>query len=103
MIVTTERLSDATAVSDRLSELVKRCGSGEEDALSEFYALTRTQIFGLIVTLTPSAEKAYDAMAMTYVNVWQRSGDLELSGRAVLPWLGSLAVEATRRHRSVHV
>ena len=57
----------------RLEALIEGMASGEQNALSEFYTLTKSSVYGFALSILKNSHDAEDAMHNCYLAVWQNA------------------------------
>lgn len=88
---------------DCLLMLVKRMLVRDQAALSEFYDLTLSRVFGLVLRILRRPEDAEEVVGDVFLQVWERCADYRPERGSVMAWLNTLAwsraVDRLRRQR----
>jgi RNA polymerase sigma-70 factor (ECF subfamily) len=89
---------------DAMTSCIQRIANGDEEAMTELFALTQGDITRIIASIVP-ADDAGDIYQTAMLKVWQKAGTFR-AGSPVMPWLIGIARRAafdllrTRRRRS---
>jgi RNA polymerase sigma-70 factor, ECF subfamily len=101
---TAQKRSDAAspaAVDDWLA-LVGRISNEEQDALAEFYDLTKRQVFGLLLRILNDEGAAEEVLLDVYMQVWRQARHYDVKRGAPQAWVTTIArSRAIDRLRSV--
>jgi len=97
-------MEGAKAMSeDAMTSCLQRIANGDQDAMTELFALTQGDITRIIASIVP-ADDAGDIYQTAMLKVWQKAGTF-CAGSPVMPWLIGIARRAafdllrTRRRR----
>jgi RNA polymerase sigma-70 factor (ECF subfamily) len=86
-----------------LSELLARCGQGEQDALHELYEATADRLYGLALRIVEHKEQAEDVLQDAFVRIYYRSISYEPRKAEPFHWMAAIvrnrAIESVRRRR----
>ncbi len=64
-----------------LEVLINGIAKGNKDALSEFYILTKSSVYGFALSILKNAHDAEDAMHNCYVAIWQNAENYKPHGK----------------------
>jgi len=96
MSITTSATSDP-AVADRcqgfVTNLVVRCGQGDEAALGELFDLTFFLVAAAVNRGAMSASGVDDEVVEAFRRIWSRSSRYEPTDRGVLAWVFDQALD----------
>ncbi len=73
-----------------LEDLLLGVAAGDREALSEFYARTRTAVYGLALSYLRSGHDAEDVVQDTYIRVWNSAESYRPQGKP-MAWLLTIA------------
>jgi len=88
---------------DAMTSCLQRIANGDQDAMTELFALTQTELTRIIASIVP-ADDADDIFQTAMMRVWRKAGTFR-AGSPVMPWLVGIARRAafdllrTRRRR----
>ncbi|WP_460809787.1 sigma-70 family RNA polymerase sigma factor [Microlunatus endophyticus] len=77
--------------NDRLSELIRRAGCGQEDAFAELYDLTAARVHGIVLRVLQAPDLAAEVTQEVYVEIWQQSSRYNKSSGSVMAWALTIA------------
>jgi RNA polymerase sigma-70 factor, ECF subfamily len=87
----------------RLNHLLSRVSEGDRQAFSDFYKLTSSRVFAIIVRMIRDRGEAEDVLQNVYTSAWRRADSFDPARGNALTWLIALARNATidrmRQHR----
>ena len=87
---------------DRPADLLGRCARGDDRAFAEFYDLTASRVYGLVLRVVRAPDLAAEVTQEIYLEVWQTSARYRPERGSVWAWLTTLAHRrAVDRVRSV--
>lgn len=90
--------------SESLATLIARVAAGDERAFARLYDATSAQLFGVVLRMLRSRERAEDVLQEVYVRVWDSAGTYAPDKGAALGWLIAIArhraIDALRRQRA---
>jgi RNA polymerase sigma-70 factor (ECF subfamily) len=91
-----------TELSDRVSELLPRCRSGDEEAFLEIYRALGDSLYGTALRILRRPEDAEEAVQETFTRFWQKAPALEAVN--LTAWLRRVAVNCCldRLRRASH-
>lgn len=78
--------ANSAPVPEELEELLLGVAAGDREALSGFYARTRTAVYGLALSYLRSGHDAEDVTQDTYLKVWDSAGTYRPQGKP-MAWL----------------
>ena len=84
-------MSDTTPLNQRLKELLAKCATGDESALSELYRLTAPNLLAVQVRLLGMNAMAERALHDTFSRIWLKASEYNTSVGEPMPWLTSMA------------
>ena len=99
----------ATGEADSLADLIARIADGEQAALESLYELTTGRVFAVAQRVLGHAADAEEAVADTYLQVWNHACDYQRQRGEPMAWLQTLAwsramdLNRRRRRRSMEV
>ena len=70
-----------------VTDMVRRCGRGDETALGELFDLTFFMVAALVGRGTLSPAGVDDEVVEAFRRIWRRSGDYAPSDQGVLAWV----------------
>jgi RNA polymerase sigma-70 factor, ECF subfamily len=77
--------------STRLVELVRRSGSGQQDAFAELYDKTSARIYGVVLRVLRSPDQAAEVTQEVYLEVWRQAARFSPDKGGVLGWMTTVA------------
>ena len=99
----TERSDADDARRIHLNNTVLRVAQGERTAFADFYVLTASRVFAVIVRMLNDRAEAEDVLQEVYTNAWRRADRFDPARGSALTWLVTLArnraIDRVRRHR----
>lgn len=78
--------ANSAPVPAELEKLLLGVAAGDREALSGFYARTRTAVYGLALSYLRSGHDAEDVTQDTYIKVWDSAGTYRPQGKP-MAWL----------------
>lgn len=78
--------ANSAPVPEELEQLLLGVAAGDREALSGFYARTRTAVYGLALSYLRSGHDAEDVTQDTYLKVWDSAGTYRPQGKP-MAWL----------------
>ena len=78
--------ANSAPVPEELEQLLLGVAAGDREALSGFYARTRTAVYGLALSYLRSGHDAEDVTQDTYLTVWDSAGTYRPQGKP-MAWL----------------
>lgn len=78
--------ANSAPVPAELEKLLLGVAAGDREALSRFYARTRTAVYGLALSYLRSGHDAEDVTQDTYIKVWDSAGTYRPQGKP-MAWL----------------
>jgi RNA polymerase sigma-70 factor (ECF subfamily) len=90
---TAPKRSHATspAAADDWLALVDRISNQEQDALAEFYDLTKRQVFGLLLRILNDEGAAEEVLLDVYMQVWRQARHYDVKRGAPQAWVTTIA------------
>jgi RNA polymerase sigma factor (sigma-70 family) len=86
-----------------LNRVLRRVSQGDQQAFSDFYKLTCSRVFAVIVRMIHDRGEAEDVLQNVYTNAWRRADSFDPERGSAMTWLITLARNATidrmRQHR----
>jgi RNA polymerase sigma factor (sigma-70 family) len=86
-----------------LNRVLRRVSEGDQQAFSDFYKLTSSRVFAVIVRMIHDRGEAEDVLQNVYTNAWRRADSFDPERGSAMTWLITLARNATidrmRQHR----
>lgn len=76
---------------ERLDAAMAQVAKGNRSALASVYEMTSAKLFGTILRVVRSRERAEDLLQDVYVKVWRRAGSFDRSKGAPITWLCTVA------------
>lgn len=101
--------SSATGDADSLVDLIVRIAGGDQTALESLYEITLGRVYAVAQRVLGHAADAEEAVADTYLQVWNQAGDYQRQRGEPMAWLQTLAwsramdISRRRRRRSLEV
>ena len=89
---TTEK--NGNSETESLSELVAKAKAGDQEAFSELYNRTSTDLYRSIRAMTRDEDLTWDIQQDAYLHAYQKLDTLD-NNEAFFPWLRRIAVNAT--------
>jgi RNA polymerase sigma-70 factor, ECF subfamily len=90
------------AAADDWLALVGRISNEEQDALAEFYDITKRQVFGLLLRILNDEGAAEEVLLDVYMQVWRQARHYDVKRGAPQAWVATIArSRAIDRLRSV--
>ena len=68
-------------------DLIARIATSDRDALGEFYDLTSSQVFGLVLRVAGDRSAAEEITLDVYKQVWKRASDFDSAKGSPVGWL----------------
>lgn len=75
------------AVAERHRDLLRHIAAGEAHALGQLYELTFDQVYGLCLRMLGNFADADEAVADTYLQVWQKPTRHDMTRGSVIAWM----------------
>jgi RNA polymerase sigma-70 factor (ECF subfamily) len=75
----------------RLVELIHRAGRGDDGAFADVYDATSTLVYGMALSILPSAEAAIRVTQEIYAEVWRQAPRYDPSRADTVAWMLSIA------------
>jgi RNA polymerase sigma-70 factor (ECF subfamily) len=72
---------------DNLTTCLAGIEQQSEDALSQFYDLTITRVYGLALRITGYAEEAEEVVSDVYLQVWEQAERYQTEKASIMTWL----------------
>ena len=82
--------ANSAPASEELEDLLLGVAAGDREALSGFYARTRTAVYGLALSYLRSGHDAEDVTQDTYIRVWNSAESYRPQGKP-MAWLLTIA------------
>ncbi|MFX1673985.1 sigma-70 family RNA polymerase sigma factor [Paraburkholderia sp. A2WS-5] len=86
-----------------LNLVLRRVCEGDQQAFTDFYKLTSSRVFAIVVRMIHDRGEAEDVLQNVYTNVWRRADTFDPERGSAMTWLVTLARNATidrmRQHR----
>lgn len=86
---------------ERLRQLMAASSRGEQTAFAELYALTRSKLFGIALTILRRSDLAEEVLQEAYIRIWQKSGRYDPALGSPITWMvtivRNLAIDNLRR------
>ena len=97
-------VSDWSARSLALSDLLARAGLGDRAAFAALYEQTSAHLLGVVLRINRDQAQAEDVLQEVYVNVWRAAQKFDAAQSQPLTWLTSIArnraIDSLRRSQS---
>jgi RNA polymerase sigma factor (sigma-70 family) len=91
------------ARSDDLNQTLLRVAHGDQKAFAEFYRLTSSKVFGVLVRMLHDRGEAEDVLQEVFTTAWRRADSFDPARGGALTWLMTLgrnrAIDRMRKHR----
>lgn len=89
--------------SARLTELLIRAGTQDQQAFAELYQLTSSKLYGVCLRLLRNRSDAEEVLQETWATIWRRAASFDADKAGAITWLVTLArnkaIDRLRRHR----
>ena len=99
----TERSDADDARRIHLNNTLLRVAKGEQAAFADFYALTASRVFAVIVRMLHDRAEAEDVLQEVYTNAWRHADSFDPVRGGAVTWLITLArnraIDRMRQHR----
>ncbi|WEY37694.1 sigma-70 family RNA polymerase sigma factor [Paraburkholderia sp. SUR17] len=86
-----------------LNHTLRRVAEGDQQAFSDFYTLTASRVFAVIVRMIHDDGEAEDVLQEVYTNAWRRADSFDPDRGSAMTWLLTLArnrtIDRMRQHR----
>lgn len=87
----------------RLNDTLRRVAEGDQRAFSDFYTLSASRVFAVIVRMIDDRGEAEDILQEVYTNAWRRADSFDPDRGSAMTWLLTLArnrtIDRMRQHR----
>ncbi|MCC8391101.1 sigma-70 family RNA polymerase sigma factor [Paraburkholderia sp. MMS20-SJTR3] len=87
----------------QLEHFVRRVAQGDQRAFADFYTLTASRVFAVIVRMIRDRSEAEDLLQEVYTNAWRRADSFDPERGSAMTWLLTLArnrtIDRMRQHR----
>jgi DNA-directed RNA polymerase specialized sigma24 family protein len=77
-----------------ISELVLRCGEGDETALAELFDLTYFAVASVVRREAMASSGIDDEVVAAFVRIWRHSPTFQPAKRTVLSWIFDRALDS---------
>lgn len=84
------RRSAGDARREHLNRTLLRVADGDRQAYAEFYRLTASYLFGIIVRILPDRGEAEDVLQEVYISAWRRADSFDPARGNAITWLVTL-------------
>ncbi|MBI0331347.1 sigma-70 family RNA polymerase sigma factor [Burkholderia plantarii] len=88
---------------ERLNQLLLSVARGDQQAFAEFYRLTSSRVYGVIVRMLHDTGEAEDVLQEAYTSAWRRADSFDPARAGAMTWLVTLArnraIDRLRQHR----
>jgi RNA polymerase sigma factor (sigma-70 family) len=88
-----------------LNRTLARVAQGDQQAFADFYKLTTSRVFAVIVRMLRDRGEAEDVLQEVYTNAWRRADTFDPARGSAMTWLVTLArnrtIDRMRQHREV--
>ncbi|AJK50620.1 putative RNA polymerase sigma-70 factor, ECF subfamily [Burkholderia plantarii] len=92
---------------ERLNQLLLSVAQGNQQAFAEFYRLTSSRVFGVIVRMLHDTGEAEDVLQEVYTSAWRRADSFDPARAGAMTWLVTLArnraIDRLRQHRETQL
>ncbi|MEC5409385.1 sigma-70 family RNA polymerase sigma factor [Paraburkholderia sp. MPAMCS5] len=86
-----------------LNSILRLVARGDQRAFADFYRLTASRVFAVIVRMLHDRAEAEDVLQEVYTNAWHRAGSFDPARGNAMTWLITLArnraIDRLRQHR----
>ncbi len=86
----TPRYEYGSQDNDRLERAIKRMAKGEKSALAEAFEMTKTAIYGFVLSLLKDKYEAEDVFQEVYIKVYENAASYEAKGKP-MAWMITIA------------
>lgn len=80
-------VSPVETTTDAVGEAVRRCATGDHQAVATLYDLTSAKVYGLALRVLRNPAQAEEVTQEIYVEAWQNSGAFRSDRGSGLAWL----------------
>lgn len=89
------------------SELICRIAAQDSQALAEFYELTVSRVYAVVMRVLRHAADAEEVIGDVYLQVWDKAGSFQSERGTVMAWMNTLAwsraVDKLRKTKREHI
>lgn len=75
---------------DRLSESLRRTGTGDRSAFEDVYQRTAAKLFGICLRIFPERHDAEEALQEAYITIWIKAASFDPARASPITWLATL-------------
>lgn len=79
--------TETTTQTDAIANAIRRCASGDRQAIAGLYDLTAAKVYGLALRVLRNPAHAEEVAQEIYVEVWQNCGSFDSRQGSGLAWL----------------
>jgi RNA polymerase sigma-70 factor, ECF subfamily len=81
----------ASDAADPLLPLLLATAKGDQSAFAELYATTSPKLYGLLLRILRTPERAQDALQDCYMRIWQNAESYHSERGSPMAWLATIA------------
>jgi len=91
----------------RLNQIVQSIAAGNKEAFEQFYELTASHVFAVILRMIRDRGEAEDLLQDVYMSAWRRADSFDPARGNAMTWLVTLArnrtIDRLREHRETEI